>query len=380
MAMKIPATKPYFSPESIEFILSNFRDILEGKSFLSNFKFCKTFEEEFAEYHGVKYGATCSSGTIALELCMRGLNIRDRDVIVPSVTFSATAFAAMAARNRPVFADVGDDMCIDPDDVRRCITPNTAAVITVHIGGRVSHRLPELQALCKEKGLLLIEDAAHAQGSALNGQSAGSFGQASAFSFFSTKVITTGEGGMVVTNDEQVYDRACLIRDYAKKDGRNYHEEYGSSFRMSEVHALMGLTQLRELDAFVRRRQEIAKIFDDIFEDSELQVIKGHEGCYQNFYKYIALLPGQVDRTEITAKLKRDYGVSLGGPVYEVPLHEQPVFQSLVTRHLPVSSDLSRRHICPPIYFTMTDAEAKYSAQSIKSVVQETVKAGLAST
>lgn len=370
--MKIPPTKPYFSPESIQFILDHFREILEGKSFLSSFKYCEQFEREFADYHGAGFGATCSTGTSALELCLRSLKIENKEVVLPSVTFAATAYAVVLSGNRPVFAESSDDLTMDPDDVAKCITPETGAVLTVHIGGRVSPQTSAIQDLCRRKGLPLIEDAAHAHGSSLNGQKAGTFGQAAGFSFFSTKVMTTGEGGMVLTDDRDIHERCLLIRNYAKVNNQNYHEEYGSSWRMTEVQALMGLAQLHELDAFVQRRGELAQIYDECLADEpSLQLVPTPPECVNNFYKYIALLPPGVDRAAVTKRLKEEHNVSLGGPVYEIPLHHQPVFKQYVTRELPKASDLCRRHICPPTFFTMTDEEARYVAQSLKSALRQ---------
>ena len=370
-AMKIPATKTHFSESSIEYILAHFRDILQGKSFLSCFKFCEEFEQKFAAYHGAKHGITSSSGTTALELCLRGLKLENKEVVLPSVTFSATAFAVLSAGNTPVLAETADDLTIDPDDVERCLTPNTGAVITVHIGGRISPLTRRLQEICQKRGIPLLEDAAHAHGSALDGQRAGTFGIAAAFSFFSTKVMTTGEGGMVLTSDDTIRDRAQLIRNYSKKNNQNFHEEYGSSWRMTEVHALMGLAQLSELDSFIERRRELAKIYDEGFADEPLlELVPNPKECEQNFYKYIALLPPSIDRADFSRRLKEDHNVALGGPVYELPLHQQPVFKKYVTRDLPKAADLCRRHICPPMYYTMTDAEAQYVVQSIRSTLR----------
>lgn len=354
--MSIVPSRPYFSPSDIDFVLTHFRDILEGKSFLSNAKWCEEFERRFAEAHGTRHGIACNSGTSALELCFRALDITDREVIVPAVTFSATAFAPLRAGNRLVFAESGDDMSIDPADVERSITPRTAAVVTVHIGGHVSPSTRDLQTLCRVRGIELIEDAAHAHGSALAGQKAGTFGRAAAFSFFSTKVMTTGEGGMITTDDPQVRDRAMLIRNYAKKDGKNYHEEYGSSLRLTEVQALMGLTQLMQLEAFIERRNRIAELYRIGFADEpRLAELPRPAMCRENYYKYIILLPESVDRDRFTQALKEEYGIPLGGPVYEIPLHRQPVFQPFVTRPLPKAEALCRRHVCPPIYPSMSD-------------------------
>jgi len=364
-------SKPYFAPGDIDFILNHFRDILEGNSFLSNFKWCEEFERRFAAYHGSRYGVSCNSGTSALELCFRAMNIVDREVIVPAVTFSATAFAPLRAGNRVVFAESADDMSMDPADVETLIHPRTAAVVTVHIGGHISPSTRDLQALCRDKGIVLIEDAAHAHGSALDGQKAGTFGHASAFSFFSTKVMTTGEGGMVTSDDATVRDRCMLIRNYAKKDGRNYHEEYGSSLRLTEVQALMGLTQLAQLDAFIERRNRLAEIYRDGFADEpSLVTLTRPPECQENYYKYIVLLPEQVERAAYTRALKEDFSVSLGGPVYDIPLHHQPVFAPFATRALPKAEELCRRHICPPMYHTMTDEDAVYVVDAMRKTLR----------
>lgn len=364
--MKIAATKAYFSSASIDFILTQFREILEGKSFLSMYKHGENFEKSFASYIGTKFAASCNSGTSALEIILRAIDVKDCDVIVPTMTFAATAYTVINAGGRPVFADCTSDMTVDPEDVRKRLTPKTKVVITVHIGGLVSPHTYALMDLCKEKGLLLIEDAAHAHGSALDGRKAGTFGIAAGFSFFSTKVMTTGEGGMVTTNDPDIYNRALLLRNHAKINNTNYHREFGYNWRMPEVEALLGLAQLNELDTFIQRRNEIAKIYDEKFSEvPQISTLKVPANVRHNFYKYIAFLPPTVDRDLFHKKMKADYNVTMGGYVYEVPCHLQPVFKEYVTESLPVSEDLAKRHICPPIYYTLTDEEARYVVDSI---------------
>jgi len=326
----------------------------------------ENFEKNFAGYVGTKYAASCNSGTSALEIILRAIDVKDCEVIVPTMTFAATAYTVVSAGGRPVFADCTPDMTVDPEDVRKRLTSKTKAVITVHIGGLVSPHTYGLLDLCKEKGLLLIEDAAHAHGSMLDGKKAGSFGIAAGFSFFSTKVMTTGEGGMITTSDPDIYNKALLLRNHAKVNNTNYHREFGYNWRMAEVEALMGLAQLSELESFIRRRNEIAKVYDEEFSKVPRVVpLKVPARVRHNFYKYIAFLPPEVDRDLFHKKMKAEYQVTMGGYVYEVPCHLQPVFKDYATGSLPISEDLAKRHICPPIYYTMTDEEARYVVDSI---------------
>jgi dTDP-4-amino-4,6-dideoxygalactose transaminase len=365
--MKIAAQKHHFSPSSIEFILTHFREILEGKSFLSMYKHGETFEKSFATYTGTKFAASCNSGTSALEIILRAVDIKGYDVIVPTMTFAATAYTVVNAGGQPIFADCTPDMTVDPEDVKKRLTPKTKAIMTVHIGGLVSPHTEALLDLCKEKGLLLIEDAAHAHGSTLNGKKAGSFGIAGGFSFFSTKVMTTGEGGMITTHDSDIYNKSLLLRNHAKINNANYHREFGYNWRMAEVEALMGIAQLNELESFIQRRNEIAKIYDEKFpEVPQINTLKIPARCRSNFYKYIAFLPPRIDRDLFHKKMKVEYNVAMGGSVYEVPCHLQPVFKEFVTDNLPVSEDLAKRHICPPSYYSLTDEEAKYVVDSIR--------------
>jgi perosamine synthetase len=329
------------------------------------------FESAFARYHGLPHAVATSSGTAALEIILRHIDVAGGEVVIPTNTFAATAFAVLAAGGRPVFADIRDDLTLDPMSVIERITPRTRAVITVHIGGLVSPATPLLADLCLEKGVALVEDAAHAHGSAFAGRSAGSFGVAGAFSFFTTKVMTTGEGGMIVTADAALHDSAVVLRDQAKVDGRNYHERVGYNWRLSELHAILGLAQLRRLDEFITRRQAIAAIYDRALASVRgITPLRCPEAARHNYYKYICLLEG-VPPPELAAALRHRYAVAASGYVYDLPLHEQPAFREYATCALPVAERLCRRHICLPLYPSLTDEQALYVANAIAEILQE---------
>lgn len=357
----IPAQRYDFPDEDVETITRQFAELLRSRAFLTLGERCAEFEERFASLAGVPHAVAVSSGTAALEIILRVIGVEGAEVIVPTNTFAATAFAVLHAGGIPVFADCGEDLAVDPADVERRITSATRAVIAVHIGGLVSSGMRRLRELCRGRGLPLVEDAAHACGSALDGLPAGSLGDAAAFSFFSTKVITTGEGGMITTADGRIATRARLLRDQAKVRGRNLHEVVGSNWRLTELQAIVGLVQLARLPEHIAARQRVARVYDRAFAGSDLVRPMGvPAGCRPNWYKY--LLATREDAAAVTARLAPDRGVTLGGTVYDVPCHQQPVFARYARGPLPVAERLCRHHLCPPIYPSLTDDEARRAA------------------
>lgn len=368
---KIPPTRYSFPEESINFVLKKFREILETRAFLTAGKYCEEFERKFASYIGTRYAVSVNSGTAALEVIFRALDVNDKDIIIPTNTFAATAFAAVRAGARPIFADCTNDLTVSPEDVERKITDKTKVVVTVHIGGLVSPYTYELKKICKDKGIYLVEDAAQAHGSTLNNKKAGTFGIAGGFSFFPTKVMTTGEGGMIVTDSKEIYDKSQLLADQAKVGGRNYHELIGYNWRMTEFQALLGITQLEHLESFIKERIRIAQIYNEGFKEiPSLKPLEIPNNVRHNYYKYIVFVPKGFDRESLSQRLRKEYNVNLSGYVYELPCHLQPVFKRYWQESLPVSEDLCSRHICPPVYVAMKDEEAVYVVDSIKGCLE----------
>lgn len=359
-----------FADEDIEHVLEQFRNLLANRDFLTMGRNGEKFERRFAEYTGVPNAIAVSSGTAALEIIFRSLDVAGGEVIVPTNTFAATAFAVAHAGGHPVFADCGPDLQVDPADVVRLLTPQTRAVVTVHIGGLIGSGTRELVDLCTSRGIPLVEDAAHSHGSRLGGGQAGSFGDAAAYSFFSTKVMTTGEGGMVVTRRDDIAENAHLLRDQAKVAGLGRHDVLGHNWRMSEFQAIIGLAQLARLDEFIAERRRVAAIYDiGLAEARHLRPLVVPTDSEPNFYKYVLFADGAASVGEIGRRLKEDFGIRLGGFVYDVPCHEQPVFAS-ASAPLPVSEDLCRRHLCPPIYPSLSDNDARWVAQALLEVTR----------
>jgi len=372
--MQVPAAKIYFPQEDKKDICAKVEEILTTGQ-LTLGKYGKEFEEEFARYVGTKYAIAVNSGTSALEIILRILDVQGSSVIVPTNTFFATPASVLHAGGKVIFADVTENLCLDPQSITRNIREDTKGVIIVHIGGAIPPQVKQIQEICQARKLFLMEDAAHVQGSMLDGKMAGNFGQAAAFSFYPTKVITSGEGGMIVTNDEEIYQRALVFRDQGKAGFYgNVHTELGYNWRMSEIHAVIGLSQFHRLEEFVQHRRKIAKIYDEGLEEiAGVTSLKLPPQVKSNYYKYTAMLDRGLDRTTIKKELREKYKVGLSGEVYELPCHLQPIFKDLGSYKdgdYPVAEDLCKRMVCLPISAVMTPEEARYALGSLKKVLK----------
>lgn len=368
--MNVPATKPYFSEEDIKFVTDKLSDILRGNSYLSMGKYGEEFEEKFAKYIGTDYAAACNSGTAALEMIFRAIKIEGKEVIMPSNTFFATAIAIVNAGGKPVFADCDDRMCLSAEDAISKITSNTAAIAHVHIGGLVTKNALKLAQICKDKKIYFVEDACQAHGSAIENIKAGAIGDAGAFSFFSTKVMTMGEGGIATTNNKEWVDKMKSIREFGKiRHGVyvNYHTEWGYNWRMPEISALLGLRQLKAVEDFKKRRQEIADIYNNELDGiNDITIIHPENESDHNYFKYI-IICNEHDRVEVHKKLQ-EKGVSPSGYIYEIPLHKLPIFPEDNNIELKNTERLCSNHLCLPVFYGMTDEQVKYTADSLKSI------------
>jgi dTDP-4-amino-4,6-dideoxygalactose transaminase len=336
--------------------------------------YTRQFEDAFAAAHGAPHAVATSSGTSALDIALRAIGVRGKDVIVPANTFYATAAAVLQAGGIPVFADIDPaTFALTTGSVQAVLTPRTAAAVLVHVGGLIPPQAAGLRALCDERGIALVEDAAHAHGSTLDGRHAGSFGVAAAFSFYPTKVVTSGEGGMLVSGSELIAGEARIYRDQGKGAfTANHHVRLGSAWRMSELHAVTGLVHLRRMTGSINRRREVAARYDKALASLDgLTLLAEPPGCRSNIYKYIALLPPGTDRARFKQELAQRHQVRLAGEVYDLPLHKQPVLAGYAGPPLPVAEDIAERHICLPVHPDMTDDEADEVVTAVSEVFAE---------
>lgn len=371
MSLKIPPARIYFSEEDRRVILGQIDEALVSGQ-LTLGKHVKAFEECFARKLGARYAVAVNSGTSALEIPLRIFGVHDKSVLVPTNTFFATPAAVVHAGGKARFVDADPTtFAISLEGIKSRLTDDTAGVIVVHIGGIVTPELPAIRTFCQERNLFLLEDAAHAHGSSLNEQYAGTFGDAAAFSFYPTKVMTSAEGGMIVTNNPGIYEEALIYRDQGKADFfTNAHTHPGYNWRMSEPHAIIGHSQLNHLEEFVTARNRIARIYDEgLREIPALNSLPLPATSKSNYYKYIALLDASLDRGLLKKILREEYGVGLSGEVYEMPCHLQPVFAKYRDGEFPAAVDICRRHICLPVYANMSAGEASYVLTSLRSAL-----------
>jgi perosamine synthetase len=306
------------------------------------------FESEFSEFVAGRLCVAVNSGTSALHLGMLAAGISPGDeIIVPSFSFAATANAVRLAGAVPVFVDIEPDhFCIDPLAVRAAIGPRTAAIMPVHLYGHPA-AMSELVTLAEDHGLLLIEDAAQAHAASLDGRPVGSFGQVAAFSFYPTKNMTSGEGGMIVTPDEQVARHARLLRNQGME--RRYENEIvGFNTRMTDLHAAIGRVQLRKLPEWTASRQRNAKALDQGLQGVALPAVA--DGAVHVYHQYTVRTP---QRDALHTQLA-EAGVG-SGVYYPTPIHRLPSYRQ--DFDLPETESACREVLSLPVHPALEAAD-----------------------
>ena len=320
----------------------------------------RAFEEAFAAYCGVRYAVAVSSGTAALMVALAAHGIGPGDeVITTPFSFIATANAIQFVGARPVFVDVREeDFNLDPEQVEARITPRTRALLPVHLYGQPCDLEPLLE-LCRRHGLALIEDACQAHGARYRGRRVGSFGTG-CFSFYPTKNMTTGEGGIITTNDEEVAERARLFRNHGSRR-RYHHETLGYNFRMTDLAAAIGLVQLRHLDAWTEARRRNAAYLQAHLR--AVTVPQELPGRYHVYHQFTVRVPDVRDR--LVEKLAED-GIGCG-VYYPVPIHRQPVYRALGYEDvLPVAERLAGEVLSLPVHPRLTAQDLDRIAAAVE--------------
>ena len=382
---RISANKPYF-PEPIRRIIADeIAEILAGGR-LTQGPWVSRFEQAFAEYTGAKFAIATNSGTSALEILLRFFDVRDCEVIVPTNTFLASGNAVIFAGGKPVLADISaDTLCLDPEDLKRKISPKTKGVILVHIAGLITPQVSEIRDLCRTRGLFLLEDAAHAPGAAIDQKFAGNLADGAAFSFYPTKPMTTGEGGMITTNDPACAEFAQSVRCHgiaigseSTGENKNLLLRLGHNWRMSELQAVVGWHQLQTLDDAIAKRQMIANWYENALANSPgLRLFESPENVRHSFYKYPVLLEKPASLREVNRQLFEEFGVQ-SGSIYWPPCHLQPFYQQKFGyRHgdFPIAEDILERTIALPIYPELSRDSVNRVAAALHSILTEPVPA-----
>lgn len=360
----IPVAAPVFVGNEKQYVL----DCMDSTWISSAGKYIEKFETSFAEFCGVKYALGCCNGTVALHLALLAAGVGPGDeVIVPTLTFIATANAVVYCGAKPVFIDSEQDTWnLDPAQLESKITPRTKAIIPVHLYGCPAD-MDAVLKIAQQHKLVVIEDAAEAHGAEYKGHKVGSMGRISTFSFFGNKIITTGEGGMVTTNDDALANKVRLLKGQGMDPKRRYwFPIVGYNYRMTNITAAIGLGQLEKIDWHLARRLEVAAWYRE-----ELQGIRDvswqiePQGTKHVYWMFTVVLDEhvRVNRDDVMAKLK-ERGIETRPVFY--PMHVMPPYEKTVgSATFPVAEGIARRGINLPTWAGLTRDDVRYICRNL---------------
>jgi perosamine synthetase len=345
----------------------------------------KQFEKEFSEFTDAKYAITTTNGTSALFVALEALGIGPGDeIITVGFTFIASSNAILHVGAIPVFVDIDHKTwTIDPEEVKKAITPRTKAIMPVHIFGTPSN-MNALREIAKEHNLFIIEDACQAHGAKYDGKHVGSIGDIGCFSLYATKNLMAGEGGVIVTDDEELANRCKSIKNHGREAGKfgGYsHYRIGYNFRMTDFNAAIALSQLNRLPEFLEIRKRNAELYKELLKDIDQltyqQVPDKGQHCY---YIFACALTDDNYTVKDIVNYLREHGIG-SRPIYSTPAYKQPAYQSLQKdwkwgkylqypnysdMKLPVTEKLAKTHFEIPVNQVVTEDDVKYVYQKIK--------------
>lgn len=375
MIKKLQVARPLF-PEP-ELLLQRIASVLASGR-LMNGKFTAEFEERFADYSRSTYAISVNSCTTALEIVLKYIDVTGGEVIIPTNTCLATPNAAIFAGATPVLADIkARTYFLDPEEVKRLISPKTRAVIVVHIAGYIPPEIAEIQIICEAHGIPLIEDCAHAMGAAYRGKMAGTFGLAGCFSFYPTKIITTGTGGMIVTEDGNLQHYARSMRIHGAGEGFSGITIIGNNWFLDEIRSCVGLNQLEHLEYFLATRREIADCYDKWISSTGLiEKYPLHEGSLPAHYKYPVQINADIDVGNMKTYFPEKQGYELES-LYWPTCHLQPVYQKKFGYRpglFPVAEVILSKQVTLPLHAAMTRDDAEYAFECLLAELENSEK------
>ncbi len=364
--MKIPGAKPY-CPDIPE-VLAEVETVLRSGRLILG-PFTERLEKAFAEYIGVKYAIAVATCSAALEIVMQYAGVKGGEVIVPANTFVACANTVLYAGATPIFAETEkENFCLSLPDAIRKITPKTKAVMVVHLAGLPMPQIAKLRALCSERGLFLIEDCSHAHGATIDGQKVGSIGDAGCFSLFATKVITSGVGGIITTNNDDLMRFARSVRHQGEGGSVENIVNLGNDWLMDEMRAVLAFHQFKNLEEIVAERNVIAgKYAARITRMPHVRSSAVPQNVRHSYYKFLAIVDEKVDKGKLVQDMKAA-GVEMN-TLYAKTIYQHPVYRDMgfVENQCPATEEQMKHQIALPLYSRMSDEEIGYLMDTLEA-------------
>jgi len=361
----IPVNEPLIGEREFEYVT----ECLKTGWISSAGRFIEEFEQKWASYCGMKYGIAVSNGTVALQVAIKSLDLKPGDeVIIPSFTFAATAECVLYVGAKPVFVDIDPNTYnVDPKCVDKAITAKTKAIIVVHYGGQMADMDPIMES-AEKHGACVIEDATEAHGATYKNRQAGAIAKIGCFSFYPNKNMTTGEGGMLVTDDAEIAEKARLLRNHGQVS-RFQHIMIGYNYKMSDILAALGLAQLKRLNWVIQKKKEAAQFYEKL-----LSGVKGVQTPYvmpaaSHTYMFYTLKFINAGARDLIMQHLEQVGIET--VVAFPPLHMQPIYRSLCKFNdgdLRVTEDCANRVLSLPIYPHIARHDQEFI---IKSMLEE---------
>lgn len=366
MKYKIPVAEPSIGEEELNLVAEAVRSGWVS----SKGKFIGEFEEKFAKYIGTKYAIATSNGTSALHLALVALGIANGDeVIIPALTFASVANTVIYNRSKPVLVDSHPQYwCINPEKIENKISKRTKAIILVHLYGHPCD-METIMKIAKDHDLYLVEDCAEAHGAEYKGKKVGSFGDIACFSFYGNKIITTGEGGMCLTNDEELANKMKILRDHGMKPERRYwHEVVGFNYRMTNLQAALGVAQIKKIEKFIARKREIANLYNELLNDVKGITPSPEMPWAKNTYWLYTILVDKESSAKTRDNLSRRLehnGIETRNIFYS--LHTMPPYEAYADDVYPTAEKLSQTGLNLPSSVKLKNQDIRYIVDAIKA-------------
>lgn len=372
----IPYGRQTISEEDIQAVVETLKS-----DFITTGPKVDEFEEKVAKFADAKFAVAVANGTAALHSAMYAINIKEGDeVIVPTMTFAASANCVLYCGGKPVFADVlADSLLIDPVDIESKITSKTKAVIAVDYAGQPCD-YDALRDICKKNELILVTDACHSIGSEYKGEKTGSIADLTCFSFHPVKHITTGEGGMILTdNEEYAQNMRCfrshgITTDFRQREAKGawFYEmtDLGYNYRITDFQCALGISQLQKLSGWIKRRQEIAARYDEAFANvAGITPLKTAEGVSNAYHLYVVKLDKKIDRDKVFCQLRKS---GIGVNLHYIPVHLHPYYQNKQNTRAgmcTVAERAFKQIISIPIFPSMTNEQVETVIRKLEEYI-----------